>query len=279
MNSVSKILIGTANFFSNYGLNNNKINDDERDNIINFAQNRFISGFDTALAYGENFYFYKNGFLKYDVINKLIFDKNANSNINKLIECGYKKILFHNFSELSDLDISLIAKLVKMYELKHPDVKFGSSIYKPFDVLKSIDAGLKIIQCPVSIVDHSFMNFIENHNCIEIEIHARSIFLQGLLLKEPANQLPMNIRKHSSISKIVSHKASKYSLTNLEYCILAVMSNHLINRIVIGISSLNQLKMIIKCLEDLYERDLFNSLIDFNIDLQDPVIINPKLWA
>ena len=68
--------------------------------------------------------------------------------------------------------------------------KFGYSIYD-FKNLKKICKSFKpdILQCPYSILDRR----IEKNNLLEflkhnkIELHVRSIFLQGLLTSNPKN--------------------------------------------------------------------------------------------
>ena len=74
---------------------------------------------------------------------------------------------------------------------KHPDKdkgyvkKIGVSIYNPAQFYKTLDIiDPDIIQFPLNILDQRFLNINFSLFKKRIEFHARSIFLQGLLLND-----------------------------------------------------------------------------------------------
>lgn len=74
---------------------------------------------------------------------------------------------------------------------------FGTSVYDPADAETALDvAGLSLLQIPISLFNQAFRGHAVLHRAAErgIEVHARSIFLQGLLLLAP-DDLPPFARK------------------------------------------------------------------------------------
>ena len=83
----------------------------------------------------------------------------------------------------------------ELNKLKEKDItnKIGVSVYFPDDILKIMSRyEIDIVQLPMNILDQRFLNvrllsYLKKKN---IEIHVRSVFLQGLLLmhhsKRPA---------------------------------------------------------------------------------------------
>ena len=68
------------------------------------------------------------------------------------------------------------------------------SVYEPKTLVKLIDSGLipDIIQLPYSILDKKFEPYFPLLKQKGIEIHSRSIYLQGCILKNTNN--PSNLK-------------------------------------------------------------------------------------
>ena len=93
-------------------------------------------------------------------------------------------LIIHNPNILDEIMFKKICKQVVNLK-KNIINKFGISIYNPWELnkfksLKIID----ILQVPISIFDRRFLkkNLLKKIKKNNIEIHARSIFLQGLLI-------------------------------------------------------------------------------------------------
>jgi aryl-alcohol dehydrogenase-like predicted oxidoreductase len=65
---------------------------------------------------------------------------------------------------------------------KHKTAKIGVSVYTPEELERYID-DINIVQLPLSIADGRFLSFLPRLRERGVEIHARSIFMRGLLLK------------------------------------------------------------------------------------------------
>ena len=76
--------------------------------------------------------------------------------------------------------------------------KIGLSAYTPEEIAKaSTLIDLDIVQVPFNIIDRRLLEtgWLNRLHDSGVEIHARSIFLQGLLLEDPQN-LPLYFQKY-----------------------------------------------------------------------------------
>lgn len=100
-------------------------------------------------------------------------------------------------------------------------------------------------------------------------MHIRSIFLQGLLLKE-IKDLPKKFLKNKDLNNF-KNLILKNNLTNLEAC-LSALENIDYEKIVIGVNNVEQLKEIVNC-----RNNILLKKIDLNIKSKN--IIDPRKWS
>ena len=106
---------------------------------------------------------------------------------------------------------------------------------------------LNIIQCPYNILDRR----IENKFLLKIivakkkrlKLHARSIFLQGILLNNPSN-LPKKFRKFEKILVKFHQWATVRNFNKIDLLVSFILNNKNINKIIFGIQNLKQLNQI-----------------------------------
>jgi hypothetical protein len=106
----------------------------------------------------------------------------------------------------------------------------------------------------------------------EIEIHTRSVFLQGLLLM-PRNKIPNIFDKWSRVWDQWSLELKKNNLSATEACLLYPLSLPEIDRLVIGVDNVEQLSDIID------KSKSQKSQIDLSFMISnDQMLINPTNW-
>ena len=196
-----KILIGTAQFDKNYGISRpaGKFNLAQKKKLIKFAQKNKITGIDTAKSYkNAEKQLGQIGVKNFSVVSKLPRLK-KNLNIEKQLMFSIKAslqnlqlksmyaILIHDLNDLNinnrEKYLSVLKKIKKINLVK----KIGISLYDINDIKKIIKYWKPdLIQIPYNILDRglndrSIIRIIKKN---KIEIHARSIFLQGLLTKK-----------------------------------------------------------------------------------------------
>lgn len=129
---------------------------------------------------------------------------------------------------------------------------------------------IDIVQIPINILDKRFLTneFKLLKKKFKFEVHARSIFLQGILLQKE-NERPQYFKKWFKIFK----KWDQIKIQDkIGICLKFVHSLYIVDKIIIGIKNANQLNEIIKNIN--YKKKI-NSNILSSKSLN---LIDPRKW-
>ena len=128
------------------------------------------------------------------------------------------------------------------------------------------------MQCPFSIFDQRLLddNTINKLKKTKIEIHARSIFLQGLLLK---NEIDGYFHKWNKKFNNYSEWIKKNKIDRMQSALNFVLNHNFIDKIVIGFDSEKQINDILCRLNEYYYLKFPNYL-----KVDDIKLINPSNW-
>jgi aryl-alcohol dehydrogenase-like predicted oxidoreductase len=152
--------------------------------------------------------------------------------------------------------------------------KIGYSIYGPEESLR-YERLYKpdFIQVPFSLMDRRILRngWLERQFNKNIKIHARSIFLQGLLLL-PINNIPSKFKYWNPQFVKLSEWLLDYSISPVSACLNYVASNPLIDKVVFGVDNLAQLKEIIAS----YNPEIPLDYVD--IAVEDERLLLPFNW-
>ena len=168
-----------------------------------------------------------------------------------------------------------------MLELKYKGLveKIGFSVYNGEQIDKLLDLyDFELIQVPVNVLDQRLImgGELKKLKNKDIEIHARSIFLQGLLLMEPDNLHSFFDPIKPVINKYRSFVISR-GLTPVEGAINFVASVPEIDYIIVGVNTAEQLKANLDGFKStLKDRIPLENFSMFS--LEDSRYINPSLW-
>jgi len=250
-----KLAIGTANFFSNYGLNKYKLNSKKIFNILNLAKKLNILYLDCALSYGTYKSISKDSILKkFKITSKIIVNKTLLTkkkyeyDLLKSIEKHIKNLkidflenlLVHNFYEFSKKDIYFLSQIMEKIKKNGLTKNIGISVYET----KELEATWNIwqpnvVQLPINVIDRRFLieGWINKLYKNGIDIHARSIFLQGVLIN--INSTKRKFRNNNLFNTFFEW-CFKKNIQPLEACINFVKYLK-INRIILGIDNHKQL--------------------------------------
>lgn len=290
---ISKIILGTVQFGVEYGINNisGKPSREEIVEIFKYCQKKGIKTLDSAESYGDSQYeigdFHKDyEGLEFDVITKFTVDRsiftdyylteNVIRNLAKLKVKRLEGYLFHNIEYGSEFD--LVLKQLIALKKKQIIKKIGVSVYSNSDIEK-----LALIP-ELDVFQFSF-NMLENEskriNAINVlksygkEIHIRSVFLQGLFFKD-INSIPTNLLKLKPYLIEINNIAKRANLSIEALALQYVLSKKYIDKIIIGVESLSQLKRNIDSIENKLS-DTFINEID-SIYVKDSELLNPTNW-
>ena len=281
----NKLIIGSANLEQKYGINKNEIKIKEFEKIINFLLKKKESVYlDTSSEYknAEKIIGDLN-IKKLNIITKIKVKKKTKKSIeNEIIQKVFnsKKIfknnkiyalLIHNPECLLSSNGKIIFNYLEKLKNKKYFKKLGISVYdikslKKFTKLYNLD----IVQLSYNIFDQRLDNkkILRNLKKRKIEIHARSIFLQGTLLRKKYNNLKNNLLKKKLIDWNKWLKGKK--LQPIDVCVSNAILNKKINKIVVGFDNYFQFKRYLKIKIRKNDISFFNS--------NNKKIINPSLW-
>ena len=152
--------------------------------------------------------------------------------------------------------------------------KVGISIYSPNILSEILDLyPFDIIQAPINILDQRVIQakHIDKIKEKNIVLHARSIFLQGLLLMSQ-NLIPSKFKKFKNIFQEWDDWLNQNSLSPLEACIKFLYQTVHVDNIIVGVQNDSQLKEIMKV-----KKSKLESLPKWPNEI-DEMILNPNEW-
>jgi aryl-alcohol dehydrogenase-like predicted oxidoreductase len=277
-----KLALGTVQFGLDYGVTNHdgQVAIDEVKNILDYAKDKGIDTLDTASGYGNSEQVLGEvGVNNYRIITKTTPLKNGvdgvikgfHQSLDSLNIGQVDGLLIHNIDDTKDKRFGEL--FYKLNELKEEGVikKIGFSTYTPEQVdflLENFDFDL--IQVPFNVFDTRLveggqLKALKKKN---IEIHARSVFLQGVLLSfdSLSDYFSTWDTQFEQYQGLVREK----ELSLLEYALNFALNTQELDKILVGVDSVNQLTDIVNA---------FKSDVDlkaFKID--DINLLNPNLW-
>ena len=291
MQKNNRFALGTAQIGVPYGIANQSGQIDLGDaaKILEYAWLAGLDTVDTAISYGDSEKRLGDiGVGQWQIISKLPSRpancKNAYTWVKEsvrdsLVRLKVSKLsglLLHHSQQLLDPEGESIYRA--MTELKDVGLleKIAISIYSPkeLDVLWP-NFKFDLVQTPFNIIDRRIATSGWLSKLYEsgTEVHARSIFLQGLLLMNNL-QRPAYFNQWQSLWKHWDSWLDGNSMSPLQACVEFAMSQREISRIVIGIDSLKQLQQVLDSVKE------SNSLALPPITLtnDDLDLINPSHW-
>lgn len=253
-----KLAIGSAQFGLNYGISNQvgKVSNDALENILEYCRCNSIDLIDTAMAYGDaearlgNF-----GVSSFSLITKIprvpagVADAKEwvraifFSSLEKLKVKKVYGVLIHFPSQLLEpIGVSIYEALYKLKDAGFIS-KIGISTYDPDECRQLMKIfPISIVQAPLNLVDRRF----HESGCIDemanagIEVHVRSVYLQGLLLM-PKEMIPSQFSEWKSFFTNWDRWVKSSGFTPSQACLSFIDQIPGIDRVVIGVESVEQI--------------------------------------
>ena len=287
----SKFEHRNGSLWGSYGLfsESTRINDEQLAKIFSVAKQHGIKHVDTSVMYGDAETRLGGLHLQNMRVTSKVWAPTTREETQKIdfffqIEKTLKRlkvrkihaVLIHNAHEIEpELVAILIAKL-RLLQEKNVVKKIGVSCYEAEQAIQIIQAvNIDILQVPGNIFDRRLVNsgLLALCNKREIEVHVRSIFLGGLLMR-PTNQLPTIFNQWKQLLKHWQDWLSHEKITQLQanMAFARYLLEEGASQIIVGISSAEELLSIIQS-KDLLLSDWPASLVS-----EDRKLINPYNW-
>jgi len=286
---MQRLALGTAQFGLPYGYGNHaeQVDLNTAGVILEHAMKAGLDILDTAVIYGsseENLGIL--GVRDWKVISKIPEVPDNVNNVTGWVDNTVKGSLGRlGIGKLHGLLLHRPRQLLgprgdeiyaALYALKEKGwaEKVGISIYEP-DELEILCPCFQfdLVQAPFNVIDQrlSQTGWLPRLKQSDVEVHVRSVFLQGLLLCI-SSELPNQFAQWRS-HWIRWHKwLDDVGLTPLQACLRFVLSHDEIDRVIVGVHSPLHLREIIAAKEGEIPK-----LID-SIQCEDPDLINPTRW-
>lgn len=281
-----KLAIGTVQFGIHYGINNRSGIPDDIDvsEILDLSIKNNITHLDTSISYGNcEERISKLAGNRFNIITKSRNVKSSeelaasiSSSLRSLNSERVHGFLFHNADNLID-NHELWNLLVKLKNDKKV-ANIGYSVYGTSQIDYLLEKGFipDIIQLPYSLLDRKFESYFVKLKELGIEIHVRSVFLQGLYFMN-SKRLPQKLLPLEKYLDCINSICKKFGISIGELALNFVYENKHIDKVIVGVDSLDQLKENIDVIKSWNSNEEINQLIG-NIKVKEQHLLSPANW-
>jgi aryl-alcohol dehydrogenase-like predicted oxidoreductase len=253
----NQIALGTANFGLPYGVKNRrKLPTDEVELMLRTCRAVGVTTVDTAVGYGESQRVLgEMGCRDLDCITKLpglpaqlddVLGWVRSQVAHALVDLRQDRLyglLLHRPRELLGPHGPELSNALRAVQQEFEIEKIGVSVYEPLELLECWKVlRYDLVQLPCNVFDQRFSSattlaHLKSHN---IEVHARSVFLQGLLLMETSSR-PTYFNPWTHVFKAWQDLARSTDKSPLELSLAFASEQSFVNKWVIGVDSNGQL--------------------------------------
>jgi aryl-alcohol dehydrogenase-like predicted oxidoreductase len=289
---MSKIALGTVQFGIDYGISSTsgQVRPEEVRNILSYAYSKNIDLLDTAPVYGGSEQILgKANVQNFKVVTKTRhFDKSEISidevvlmendfyrSLEDLKKDNVYGLLVHNADDLlkpgSQKLFDQLERLKQAGKIK----KIGVSVYDNKQLQSILENfNIDLVQLPFNIldkrlIDSGMFGTLKNRG---IEVHARSVFLQGLLLMSEQNR-PDKFKRWNDLWRVWHDWLNDNQITALEATIRCAVSMPEISKVLVGVETKDQLKEIIIASDGILPN------IPAELYTSDVNLLNPSNWG
>jgi aryl-alcohol dehydrogenase-like predicted oxidoreductase len=187
-------------------------------------------------------------------------------------------LLAHNYDNLIKYSGDLLWNRMVSFKTEGFVEKIGASVY----TADQIDALLEnyqldIIQLPLNVLDQRLIKsgHLKKLKNMGVEIHARSIFLQGLLLMDP-NEFPDIFEPIQEHLKNYHKHLERSNYMPLDAALHFALSIAEIDKVIVGVNTLNDLGGILKAYNS---QNKIEQLKMAEFAISNSHLLNPSMWG
>ena len=285
-----KLALGTAQFGLSYGVanQNGQVGLAVGREIVRMAAARGIDTIDTAIAYGESEQrLGEIGVGDFKIITKLPaipaecvdisawVSQNLTASLKRMNLSKLDGVLLHQPSQLLERRGQEIYDALTQVKSAGLVNKIGVSIYSPLELNSIIQTfDIDIVQAPLNLIDRRLVTsgWLRQLHERCIEVHIRSVFLQGLLLMK-RGQIPVKFERWSTIWNTWHNSLAHHNLSALTACLQYPLSLPEVNRVIVGVDNAAQLLELVDSHQINVPQHDWKS-----IACDDEELINPSKW-
>lgn len=285
-----RLALGTAQFGMEYGIASSgaRVALQEVERILHEAWFKGVHTIDTAIAYGDSETILgRIGVERWQIISKIPTLPEDQTNVHhwvqqqvhgSLARLGLSQlyaVLLHRPDQLLGPRGRELYESLLMLKSVGITRKVGISVYEPKELDRLFDSmRFDIVQAPLNILDQRLIEsgWASKLKSMEVELHIRSVFLQGLLLMSPTAR-PVKFLRWQEIWDEWDHWLGAQGVSAIEACMRFVLSVQETDKIVIGVDNVHHLLQIIAAAQgELTTFPRWSRAIE-------PDLINPARWS
>ena len=291
------LCLGTAQFGFDYGISNpsGKVELVNVRKILALARQNNIMYLDTAQSYGnaetvigqalDTQYSVRiiskvraQSVSSWDSTDKKVWEQDFQSSLKRMRRPAIDALILHKSTDLLHPDRDLLLSWLESLIDRKLVQRIGVSIYESRDLKELPLKRLHLVQLPLSIYDQRLLldGTIDHLHCLGLKVHARSVFLQGLIVT-PVEHWPSFLSSafrehHQSCLQRLSCQGT--SSLNLALAFMRQIDS--LEAVLVGVDGLAQLR------EILQSWNLTNSLVSQDIFSEyawaNTTDLDPRCW-
>ena len=283
------IVLGTAQFGLTYGVANKtgQLSRELAAETVAIARRGGISTLDTAIAYGQSeSVLGAVGVGDMQVMTKLPplppgcvdvdgwVEGQVVGSLDRLRVSHLHGLSFHRPEQLLEGKGRELYGAARSLQARGIVEKIGISIYQPEDLQRLlVDYRFDMVQAPCSFFDRRMLasGWLDRLDKMGCELHARSVFLQGLLLMA-ASERPHHFQRWQALLGHWDAWLADVGLTALQASLRYVLSVPGIKKVVLGVDGPRQLEEILAAIDGPLPP------VPGDLCSGDPQLLNPSLW-
>lgn len=284
-----RLSLGTAQFGLPYGLANKfkQVSAREAANILTNAWISGIDSIDTAAGYGDSEAVLGSiGVNSWRVVSKLPavpascpdvndwFQRSVSAIMSRLRISGLYGLLLHQPSDLFGAHGAALYRALLSSRDHGLVTKIGVSIYDPKELDCLTDRfPVELVQAPYSVVDRRLVSsgWLKRLAESGTEIHARSAFLQGLLLMEPGSR-PAYFERWRGLWQRWHDWLASTGIPPVQACLRFTLGQQEISKVVVGVNCVGQLKQLITA------AGANCQVPPADLAMEDVALVHPSAW-
>jgi aryl-alcohol dehydrogenase-like predicted oxidoreductase len=284
---MNRIVLGGAQLGLPYGILNGgeTLSREEVARILDAAVDHGIDSIDTAIAYGQSESIIgETSQNRFSIISKLpplpVDVSNVSEWVHSQVQVSLSRLkctsldalLLHRPQDLTGAHGAELYAAIGSLMTKKMIHRFGVSIYSPDDLEGIIGTfDIHVVQAPLNVFDRRILGVTDQLSALNIEVHARSVFLQGVLIASPKDR-PQRFEPWSEHFALFDEWVRSSGVSAMACCLGFALQQPGIAKLVIGTTSAESLDEIMNSIP--------NSVLEVPTHLQSSVeqLIDPRFW-
>ena len=284
---MNRIVLGGAQLGLPYGILNGgeTLSREEVARILDTAVDHGIDSIDTAIAYGQSESIIgETSQNRFSIISKLpplpVDISNVSEWVHSQVQGSLSRLkctsldalLLHRPQDLIGAQGAELYAAIGSLMSQKMIHRFGVSIYSPDDLEGIIGTfDIHVVQAPLNVFDRRILGVTDQLSALNIEVHVRSVFLQGVLIANPKDR-PQRFDPWSEHFALFDEWVRSSGMSAMACCTGFVLQQPGIAKLVIGSTSAESLTGIVAAIP--------NTHIKVPTELQSTVenLIDPRFW-